>query len=117
MEIDGYRGSLLDDEGGPLLLGGGLGGVGGTADADAGVSMSRLFKLHCDKFSWDEHFLEISLPHAVSVAHVNLRFVFTPSCTTPPEIQVFAYTHPFESNPSEVHTYRILPGDFVKDLP
>ena len=64
----------------------GFGGMGG-AEFD-GVHMSRLFKLHYDKFSWDEHFLEVSLPHSVPVAHVNLRFVLTAASAVPPEIQV-----------------------------
>jgi hypothetical protein len=51
-----------------------------------GVHMSRLFKLHYDKFSWDEHFMEVSLPHSGPVAHVNLRFVLTAVSAVPPEI-------------------------------
>ncbi len=49
---------------------------------------SRLYKLHYDKFSRDVHFLEVSLPHCVPVAHVNLRFVLTAASSVPPEIQV-----------------------------
>jgi len=52
--------------------------------------MARVFRLQQDKFSWDDHFFEISLPPgAGSLAHVHLRFVLSPSCTVPPEIQVF----------------------------
>ena len=59
-----------------------------NAGGEDGLQMARLFKLQQDKFSWDEHFFEMSLPPGISVAHVHLRFVLLPSCSVPPEIQV-----------------------------
>jgi hypothetical protein len=56
--------------------------------SEDGLQMARLFKLQQDKFSWDEHFFEMSLPPGVSVSHVHLRFVLAPSCSVSPEIQV-----------------------------
>lgn len=65
------------------LSGGGLGEDGLYGQ------MARVFRLQQDKFSWDEHFFEISLPAgAGSLAHIHLRFVLAPNCTVPPEIQV-----------------------------
>jgi hypothetical protein len=53
-----------------------------------GLQMGRLFKLQQDKFSWNEHFFEMSLSPGVPVSHVHLRFVLAPSCSILPEIQV-----------------------------
>lgn len=60
----------------------------GSAAGEDGLQVPRMFKLQQDKFSWDEHFFEISLPAGVSIAHVHLRFVLSQSCPVPPEIQV-----------------------------
>ncbi|KAI9556663.1 hypothetical protein GHT06_016453 [Daphnia sinensis] len=59
-----------------------------NSGSEDGLQMARLFKLQQDKFSWDEHFFEMSLPPGVPVSHVHLRFVLAPSCSVPPEIQV-----------------------------
>lgn len=56
--------------------------------SEDGLQVARLFRLQQDKFSWDEHFFEMSLPAGLSISHVHLRFVLAPSCSVPPEIQV-----------------------------
>jgi hypothetical protein len=72
----------------PWLLQPGSSTTPNNTGSEDGLQMARLFKLQQDKFSWDEHFFEMSLPPGVSVSHVHLRFVLAPSCSVAPEIQV-----------------------------
>jgi hypothetical protein len=72
----------------PWLLQPGSSTTTNNTGSEDGLQMARLFKLQQDKFSWDEHFFEMSLPPGVSVSHVHLRFVLAPSCSVAPEIQV-----------------------------
>jgi hypothetical protein len=75
----------------PWLLQPGSSTTSNNTGSEDGLQMARLFKLQQDKFSWDEHFFEMSLPPGVSVSHVHLRFVLAPSCSVAPEIQVIQF--------------------------
>lgn len=50
--------------------------------------LTRTWRLHNDATTWDEHLIELSLPKATSIGHIDFKFSILQPCSNPPAIQV-----------------------------